>query len=265
MNRLWKTSLEDEHGRPLNPTSTFTRFVFDPHGSRAYMGILRTILAGGILIFALTDFFGIDRITHAERKPNDPDRVWYWLRPHEWLIVLVFAYLVMGMRAAGFKRKESEFETDYKRTFLFMWNARVIFMPLIPTAFIFYFNVLRWNASNDIVFEFTLGFAFFTCCVELLVGAWPAEWIDVVMPTILGFAFLLITAMFSAFGVDLYFPLDWKNRPGVAATNALIFIVVLVTNAAVITGLAKRRNTKFGIGTPPPLIGLTLVPTQPPI
>jgi hypothetical protein len=240
--RIVKTELVDETGRAINPDAAFVRFGCVLESSKAYFAILRSLLVMGLFVSVMIDWGIVDVPAHAERKPRDGDRVWYWFRPQEWLTLFVFVYLVVALAASGFRR-----DSKRVRAYLFMWNARVAFMPLVWTAFVLYWNELRWNASADPAYEATLVFLFLVTCLELLVGAYPSEWIDLALPTLCGLGFMAFVAIASGgLGLTYYAQLDWKNDPSRAAVNALVFMIVLTMCAMFCTAFARVRNLKFG-------------------
>ena len=250
LRRIVKTELVDEYGRALNPYTAFTRFARDKTGSKSYFGYMRALVAYPALVSMMVDWGLIDGVSRSVHQTNDGDRVWYPLRPQTWLDVATLAYLFVGMYAAGFKRKESETVTDSTRTYLFLWNTRVAIEPLVAANFILYFNALRWNASNDLANEFTLGFTFVAFCLEKLFGAYPSEWIDTVLPAILATTFVAFTVACSRFGVKYYTQLDWVGNPSLAASNAFVYLSVVNACAVVCVGLAKFRNFYYSLYLP---------------
>lgn len=249
--RIIKTELVDASGRRMNPAAAFTRFGFWPTGPRSYFAVLRTIEALGIFLSMMIDWGLVDTITRTYKKPNDGDRVPFWLRPPDWINSNVLTILVACLLASGIKRKDTDNETDYPGVYLFIWNSLIASIPLCAASFIIYFGVLRWDASEDKAYEVTLGFSFAACCFELLFGGWPVSRIDVCLPTILAVLFILYTVLLARFGTIEFPQLNWNESPQKALINSIIFLLIELICASVTVIVAHYRNACFNIHQPP--------------
>lgn len=253
LRRIVKTSLTDADGNAINPVSAFTRFGCWPHGPRSYIAVIRSLILTTVAITMAVDFGLLDHVAHYRRQPNDGDEKYipFFLRPSDILHVAVMLTLLLGVVASGFKRVDSEYETNYKKTFLVLWNLTVAVVPLTAVSLIFHFHVLRWNASPDDAYTAVVLTVFINSCFELLYGAWPAEASDVLLPSLLGLVFLAYTLVFAKLGSVLYVQLDWIGDPKTAASNAAVFEVVTVACSAVSTFIAVQRNRFFNRGSAP--------------
>lgn len=250
LKRIVKRDLTDESGRALNPDRAFTRFGCNADSSKTLFAVFRALCAVGIVLSSLWDYGILDSPAHAVRKPRDGDRVPFLFRPQTWLMFFVLAYLVQCIRAADFDRNPAQ-AASHLRAYLFIWNARVVIMPLVPATFITYFDS-KGNASFDPAYEATLVFMFLVCCAELLIGAWPAEWIDMVLPLFVAVVFLVyILIAHAASGVVYFAQLDWRTDPGKAALNGFLFFLIVLSSALLVTLLAKLRNRRLGLYIPP--------------
>lgn len=196
------------------------------------------------------DFGLIDQLSRYKRQPNDGDNVFFFFRPQDILHGTAVIMLLIGYIAASIKRVDSEYDTEYTKTYLVFWNLLITVIPLSAVSLIFYFQVLRWGASDDPAFIVNVISVFVVCCLELLYGGYPAEFSDIFLPAIVSFGFILYTMVFSKMGIDLYVQLDWKNDPKTAATNALIFEVATFATAAFTTFFAVQRNKCFNRNEP---------------
>lgn len=243
LSRVWKTELKDSSGKDVNPVTAFTRFSCAPHGYRVGLAVIRFtfLVILGLLMFI--DFGLVDSETR-KRAPNDGDYVWFWFRPQDWMHAAFAITLFLMITAADFKRVDSEFETRNPKTYLFIWNAIVLLLPLAASSLIFYYHVQRWDHTPDDTFEATVVVAFVYACLELLWGAWPSEPTDVVLPIAFGVGFLIYTVVMSrVFYRTLYAQLDWSRDPWGAAGNAGVFILTVAGCATFCTAAAMYRNS----------------------
>lgn len=242
-NRFVKTELKDEEGRLINPVSSFTRFGFWTHGPRSYLAALRSVTAATIGITIFADWGLIDAASRYGREPMDGESIWFWFRPQDWIHGMMFLMLVVMIVASGFKRVDSEMDTQHPYAFLFIWNCLILLIPLTASSFIMYYHVLRFNKNQDDAYEATILEVFIAACFELLWGGWPSSASDVALPCFAALAFIVYTIMLSrVFGTQLYSQLDWRNKPSEAGLNAFIFMLVTFTCAATCTIIAKQRN-----------------------
>jgi hypothetical protein len=246
VSRIIKTELKDADDKGVNPVSAFTRFGCWPLGPRSYIAGIRAIFALSIGITIFVDWGLIDSLAHYKRQSNDGDSVWFWFRPQDWIHAGTFIMLILMFIASGFKRIDSEMDTNYPRTFLIIWNLLLALIPLSTASLIFYYHVLRWGASSDDAYEATILQVFIINTLELMWGGWPSEWMDVAFPTLLSIIFILYTLLLNKmFHIELYTQLDWENKPQLASTNATIFVLVVFICSIISTFIAISRNQVY--------------------
>jgi hypothetical protein len=244
--RIIKRALVDADDKPINPVSAFTRFGCWPLGSRSYLAVVRGILATAIGITIFVDWGLIDSLAHFKRQSNDGDSVWFWFRPQDWIHASTVVMLATMIFASGIKRVDSEMDTEYKTTYLIIWNLLIAILPLSASSLIVYYHSLRWGASADDAYESTIIQAFIISCLELLWGAWPSDVLDVALPMILAVLFLAYTIVLSkSFHLDLYTQLDWEKSPDSAAYNSFVFLVIVLLCSLAVHFIASVRNKAY--------------------